>query len=89
MFSVEAIVWLVLAIVFVAAELVATAYILPLAIASGAALVASLFGVPLVVQIIVFALVTVVAYIFFKPDKQQKLPKRVRSKYKDSEDSDF
>ncbi len=85
MFSVEAIVWLVLSVVFVAVELIANAYILPLAIAAGAALVASLFGAVLIVQIIVFAIVVVLAYVFFKPNKQQKISKRVQHKIENSD----
>lgn len=85
MFSIEAIVWLVLSVVFVAVELIANAYILPLAIAAGAALVASLFGAVLIVQIIVFAIVVVLAYVFFKPNKQQKISKRVQHKIENSD----
>ncbi len=85
MFSVEAIVWLVLSIIFVAIELIANAYILPFAIAAGAALVASLFGTPLIVQIIIFGIVILLAYLFFKPNKQQKISKRIQHKIENSD----
>ena len=85
MFSISAVVWLILAVVFVAAELIASAYILPYAIGAGAALVASLFDTPLIAQAVIFVVVVVVASLFFKPDKQQKLPKRAK-KYEDLDD---
>jgi len=64
-------IWLGITVVFVILEFMADFYFLPVAIGAGVAAVSSLVAIPLVGQIIAFAIVTVLAYVLFRPDKQR------------------
>ena len=64
-------IWLGITVVFVILEFVADFYFLPVAIGAGVAAVSSLMAIPLIGQIIAFVIVTVLAYILFRPDKQR------------------
>ena len=78
-----AIVWLVLTVVFVIVELIADRYVLPLAIGAGLAGISTFFYLPWYAQVIVFAVVTLLGYVLFKPNKAEKSSRRRKRDYDD------
>lgn len=80
-----AIVWLVLTVVFVVLELLADRYVLPLALGAGLAGISTFFYLPWYAQVIVFAVVTLLGYVLFKPNKADKGRRRKRD-YEDFSD---
>lgn len=62
-----AIVWLLLAVMFLILELTVSAYMLPFAVGSLAGLLSAAFGAPVPMQVIIFALVSLIAFLVLKP----------------------
>lgn len=70
------IVWFVLTAVFIILEFVSTKYFLPIAMGAVVAGVASLFSLPILGQIIVCAVVVLLAYLLFNPNRSRKDARR-------------
>lgn len=66
-----ALAWLVAAIVFLILEFTLSAYMLPFAIGCAAALLSVAFDASLFMQILIFVVVTVIAYLVLRPDKRK------------------
>ena len=65
------IVWIIITVVFVVLEFVTPAYLLPIGLGAGIAAIASLINIPLFGQVIVFAVVAVLAFALFRPNRQR------------------
>lgn len=83
---VQIVIWLIVAVLFVIVEFASSKYFLPIAIGAGLALVAALFSAPLVAQVAVFVIVTLLGYLLFRPSKSRKERRRDRERYYDSFD---
>ncbi len=67
-----AIIWFVITVVFIGLEFASRKYLLPVAMGAGVAGIAALFALPAFGQMIVFVVVTGLAYLLFKPNKTDK-----------------
>ena len=65
------VIWLVITVAFAVLELATSIYVLPVAVGGGIAAVASLFQISLLGQIIIFAVVTLLAFVLFRPNRQR------------------
>ena len=74
--NIAMIIWLIIAIAFVLLEFFFDFYFLPFAIGAALALVTSFFGFDILWQIIIFAVVCVLAFVLFNPNKQRQIRKR-------------
>ncbi len=80
-----AIVWFVITAIFIVAEFISVKYFLPVAMGAGIAAIATFFSLSIFGQVIVFAIVCVLGYLFFKPNKRFDNINDRKSNYSDDD----
>lgn len=78
--------WFVLAVVFVVLEMMSNKYFLPVALGAGLAGVAGLLSLVALGQLVVFAVVTALGYLLFRPDKKASKRRAMRERGYDDDD---
>ncbi|MGI6217601.1 MAG: NfeD family protein [Coriobacteriales bacterium] len=86
---IAAVVWLVITGIFIAIEFGAKKYFLPFAMGAGVAAVSAIFGLSIIGQIAVFAVVTILAYVLFRPEKKEKGSKGAAKRNTSEDDEIF